>query len=415
MRTFIRWCFSLVGVIVIAISIPSADAQQPVKIGLGVSQTGGLGSGGKAALLALRMWVEDVNAKGGLLGRKVELVVYDDQSNPATTPGIYTKLLDIDKVDLLIGPYASVPTAPIMPLIKQRDLLLMTNFTFELNRDLKHDKVFNNSPWTGAESLIGGVFKIGEQVGAQTVAFLAADQEFTQHVTNGAKGIAKRQGLRTVYEQNYPPGTVDFSAMIQAIRSTKPDIVFVACYPNEAVAILRAVNEMGVEDSVKVFGGAMIGLQFAPIMETLGSLMNGVVNFTSYAPEKTMDFPGVKGFLARYAKRAVEEKVDPLGYYLPPFSYAIGQMLEQAATETKSLNHKILADYLHKNQMQTIVGTIRFNELGERATPSVPLVQFRGIVDKNVEQFRNPGKQVIVYPADLKTGDAIVPFAKARK
>ena len=415
MRTFIRWCFSLVGVIVIAISIPSADAQQPVKIGLGVSQTGGLGSGGKAALLALRMWVEDVNAKGGLLGRKVELVVYDDQSNPATTPGIYTKLLDIDKVDLLIGPYASVPTAPIMPLIKQRDLLLMTNFTFELNRDLKHDKVFNNSPWTGAESLIGGVFKIGEQVGAQTVAFLAADQEFTHHVTNGAKGIAKRQGLRTVYEQNYPPGTVDFSAMIQAIRSTKPDIVFVACYPNEAVAILRAVNEMGVEDSVKVFGGAMIGLQFAPIMETLGSLMNGVVNFTSYAPEKTMDFPGVKEFLARYAKRAVEEKVDPLGYYLPPFSYAIGQMLEQAATETKSLNHKILADYLHKNQMQTIVGTIRFNELGERATPSVPLVQFRGIVDKNVEQFRNPGKQVIVYPADLKTGDAIVPFAKARK
>jgi branched-chain amino acid transport system substrate-binding protein len=414
-KTFVRWCFSLLGAIALAISIPSANAQQPVKIGMGISQTGGLGSGGKAALLAIRMWVEDVNAKGGLLGRKVELVVYDDQSNPATTPGIYTKLLDIDKVDLLIGPYASVPTAPIMPLIKQRDLLLMTNFTFELNRDLKHDKVFNNAPWTDAVSLIGGVFRIGEQAGAQTVAFLAADQEFTQNVTNGAKNIAKKQGLRTVYDQTYPPGTVDFSAMIRAVRAAKPDIVFVACYPNEAVGILRGVNEIGVGESVKVFGGAMIGLQFTPVMETLGSLMNGVVNFTSYAPEKTMEFPGVKDFLARYAKRAVEEKVDPLGYYLPPFSYAIGQMLEQSVNATKSLDPKILADYLHKNEMQTIVGAIRFNELGERLTPSVPLVQFRGIIDKNIEQFRNPGKQVIVYPPDLKTGDAIVPFEKARK
>src|SRR6266850_4575430 len=98
-------------------SAVAAAQQGPVKIGIGISQTGTLGGGGKAALLALQMWVEDVNAKGGLLGRKVELLAYDDQSNPATTPGIYTKLLDVDKVDLLIAPYGTVPTAPIMPLV----------------------------------------------------------------------------------------------------------------------------------------------------------------------------------------------------------------------------------------------------------------------------------------------------------
>ena len=131
-----------------------AAAQQPIKIGMSMPQTGSLGAGGKAALLALHMWVEDVNAKGGLLGRKVELIVYDDQTNPALTPAIYTKLLDVDKVDLLIAPYGTVPTAPIMPLVKQRDLLLMGNFSFQVNRTVKHDMWFNNSPWNDADELV---------------------------------------------------------------------------------------------------------------------------------------------------------------------------------------------------------------------------------------------------------------------
>ena len=126
----------------------SALAQSsPVKIGMSMPQTGGLGGGGQAALVALRMWVDDVNAKGGLLGRKVEFTAYDDQSNPANTPGIYTKLLDVDKVDLLIAPYATVPTAPIMPLVKQRGKLLMGNFSFQVNAKIKHDMWFNNAPW----------------------------------------------------------------------------------------------------------------------------------------------------------------------------------------------------------------------------------------------------------------------------
>jgi branched-chain amino acid transport system substrate-binding protein len=135
-----------------------AAAQQPIKVGIGIAQTGPLGGGGKAALLALNMWVDDVNAKGGLLGRKVQLIAYDDQSNPATTPGIYTKLLDVDKVDLLIAPYGTVPTAPIMPLVKQRDLLLMGNFSFDVNAQIKHDKWFNNAPWGAGAVAWGGTF-----------------------------------------------------------------------------------------------------------------------------------------------------------------------------------------------------------------------------------------------------------------
>src|SRR3954453_21848190 len=182
-----------------------ALAQNPIKIGMSMPQTGSLGAGGQAALVALRMWVEDINAKGGLLTRRVELIVYDDQTNPANTPGIYTKLLDIDKVDLLIAPYGTVPTAPIIPMVKQRGLLLMGNFSFQVNAKVQHDMWFNNSPWNDAGSWSDGFIKAGQGAGAKTIAILAADQEFAQNLANGARELAKKANIKSVYDQNYPP------------------------------------------------------------------------------------------------------------------------------------------------------------------------------------------------------------------
>jgi branched-chain amino acid transport system substrate-binding protein len=405
------------GVLALALGVASlvstgALAQQPVKIGMSMPQTGSLGGGGKAALLALQMWVEDVNKKGGLLGRKVEFIAYDDQSNPALTPGIYTKLLEVDKVDLLIAPYGTVPTAPIMPLVKQRGLLLMGNFSFQVNHTVKHDMWFNNAPWGDATSWTEGFVQVGQKAGAKSVAFIAADQEFAQNLANGAKDVAKKLGLKTVYEQNYPPTTVDFSSMIRAVRASKPDMVFICSYPNDSVALVRAINEIGVGPSVKLIGGGMVGLQFTPVMESLGSALNGIVNYTSYAPG--MKYPGIDEFLKRYHERAVAAKVDPLGFYLPPFNYAIGQILEQAVAATKSLDSKVLSKYLHSNEFKTIVGPVSWGPDGERAKPSVPMIQFRDIKDKDVDQFLQPGKQVIVYPPQYKQGEAVVPYEKAR-
>ena len=407
---------SVLGAAAIALGMavfPAFAQQGPIKIGMSMPQTGPLGGGGKAALLALKMWVEDVNKKGGLLGRKVDFIVYDDQSNPANTPGIYTKLLDVDKVDLLIAPYGTVPTAPIMPLVKQRDLLLMGNFSFQVNHTVKSDKWFNNAPWGDATSWTKGFLEVGQRAGAKTIAFIAADQEFAQNLANGAKAVAKHTGLKTVYEQNYPPTTVDFSSMIRAIRAAKPDMVFICSYPNDSVAIVRAINEIGVGPSVKLIGGGMVGLQFTPVMESLGPALNGIVNYTSYAPG--MKYPGIDEFLKRYQQRAVEEKVDPLGFYLPPFNYAIGQIIEQAVTATKSLDSKVLAKYLHSHEFKTIVGPISWDRYGERKHPVVPMIQFRNLKEKDVKQFLQVGKQVIVYPPQFKQGDAIVPYDKARK
>ena len=387
-------------------------AQNPIKIGMSMPQTGPLGAGGQAALVALRMWAEDINAKGGLLGRKVELIVYDDQTNPANTPGIYTKLLDVDKVDLLFAPYGTVPTAPIMPLVKQRGLLLMGNFSFQVNHTVKHDMWFNNAPWNNAASWFDSFIAAGKGVGAKTIAFLAADQEFAQNLANGARELAKKAGLKTVYDQNYPPTTTDFSSLIRAIRAANADLVFVASYPNDSVAIVRSVNEIGIGKNVKMFGGGMVGLQFTPIMVNLGSMLNGITNYNTYVPG--MSYPGIEDYFARYAKKAAEAKVDPLGYYITPFNYAMGQMIEQAVNGTKSLDQKKLAKYLHTHTMNTIVGPIKYGPDGEWANPRVVQAQFRGVKDKDLEQFKKPGWAVVIGPAAVKTGSVVAPYEKAR-
>ena len=389
--------------------------QPPIRIGMSMPQTGGLAGGGKASLLGIEIWRDDVNAKGGLLGRKVELVVYDDKSSSAETPALYSKLLDVDKVDLLFAPYATVPTAPIMPLVKQRGLLLIGNFSFQVNSKVGHDMWFNNAPWGPADSWAASFLGLGQKAGGKTVALLTADQEFAQNLALTARDVAKRSNLPIVFDQAYPPNTVEFSGIIRALKAAKPDIVYVASYPPDSAGILRAVNEIGIGDDVKLFGGGMVGLQFASVMENLGSLLNGVVNFNTWLPEQSMYYDGTKDFFEKYTKQAIAAKVDPLGYYLAPFGYASGQLVEQAITAVGSLDQKAIAKYLHEHELKTIVGPIAFSADGERKETATLQAQFRGVVDKNIEQFRKSGKQVILFPDKFKSGDLISPFEAARK
>src|SRR6476660_10341682 len=162
------------------------------------------------------------------------------------------------------------------------------------------------------------------------------------------------------------------------------------------------MNEIGIGDNVKSFGGGMVGLQFGAVMENLGSLLNGVVNYNSWLPEKSMYYEGTKEFFDTYSKRAVEAKVDPLGYYLAPFGYASGQLVEQAIKATGSLDQKAIAKYLRENEHKTIVGPIAFWADGERKETATLQAQFRGVKDKDIEQFRSSGKQVILFPDNLK-------------
>lgn len=400
---------------VLGLTSVAVAQQPPIKIGMSMAQTGGLAGGGKASLLGIEVWRDDVNARGGLLGRKVELVVYDDKSSASETPAIYSKLLDVDKVDILFAPYATVPTAPLMPLVKQRGMLLMGNFSFQVNSKVGHDMWFNNAPWGPADSWASSFLDLGQKAGGKSIALLAADQEFAQNLAKTAREVATKLGMQVVFDQAYPPSTVEFSGILRALKAAKPDIVYVASYPPDSAGILRGVNEIGVGDNVKLFGGGMVGLQFGAVMENLGSLLNGVVNYNTWLPEPSMYNDGTKAFFETYTKRAVEAKVDPLGYYLAPYGYASGQMIEQAVKAVGSLDQKALAKYLRENTHKTIVGPITFAADGEWKESGVVQAQFRGVKDKNMEQFRTSGKQVILFPAKLKSGDLITPFEAARK
>jgi branched-chain amino acid transport system substrate-binding protein len=394
-----------------------AHAADPIKIGLSMSLTGGLSGGGKSALLALQIWRDDVNAKGGLLGRPVELIFYDDQSNPSTVPAIYTKLLDIDKVDFVISSYATNQIAPAMPIVMQRKLLFMALFGTGVNDTFNYDRYFQILP-NGKETRLGPSLGFLETAMTmdpkpQTIALVGADAEYAQTVIAGARETVARLGLKIVYDRSYPPTTTDYTPIVQAIRSANPDVVFVASYPPDSVGIVRASNEVGLKP--KMFGGGMIGLAFTPIKGQLGPLLNGIVAYDVYVPEPTMKFPGIDDFLKRYQEKAAAQGVDPLGFYLPPYAYAEMQILGEAIAKVGSLDQGKLADYIHKTAFKTIVGDVKFADNGEWEKGRVLFVQYQGIVGNDVKQFGQAGKQVILYPPGLKSGKLMYPYSDIKK
>src|SRR5712691_11535688 len=182
-----------------ALMVPAsaqAPSGEPIKIGFSMALTGPLAANGKQALLGMKIWEEETNAKGGLLGRPVKMVYYDDQSNPSTVPGIYTKLLDVDKVDLVLGPYATAQIAPAMPVVMQKGKVFIILFGLDVNHEFNYPKFFAMIP-TGPDtkpSFITGFFEVAaaQNPKPQTVALVAADQEFSRNACDGARDNAKK-------------------------------------------------------------------------------------------------------------------------------------------------------------------------------------------------------------------------------
>jgi branched-chain amino acid transport system substrate-binding protein len=397
----------------IAPAAAQAPSGEPIKIGFSVSLTGGLASSGKAHLLSKQIWAEEINAKGGLLGRPVKLVYYDDQTNAATVPGIYAKLMDVDKVDLVMGAATNLIVAA-MPQIMQHKKMVMVLLALGSNAEFKYPKYFQSAPF-GPDSkgvLSNAFFEVAQTITPRpkTVALVGADAEFSNNVLTGARVNAKKFGLQIVYDRSYPPNTVDYSPIVRAIQATNPDIVLVASYPPDSVGMVRAASEIGLK--TQLFGGAMVGMQYASLMGQLGDKLNRVVNYHFFVPSPKMNFPGIEEFLAKYQARAAAAGVDPLGFYQPPFAYAAMQVLAQAVTATGSLDDDKLAAYIHKNAFQTIVGEIKFNELGEWATARPIMVQFQNVQGSGLDQYKTGHREVIVAPSQYKDGELQFPFTK---
>lgn len=388
-----------------------SSTQPPIKIGTTIGLTGPTASSGKIGMTTMKIWVEDINARGGLLNRRVDLVYYDDQGQPSAVPGLYTKLINVDKVDILLTSGTNM-TAPAMPVIMSHNRLVLASFALGVNEQFKYPRYFQTMPYgpDGKNELARGFFEVAAKLDPKprSVALVGADAEFASVALEGARAQAKRLGFTVVYDKSYPPSNTSFGPILRAVQATNPDLVFVASYPPDSVGIVRAAREVGLKTTL--FGGAMVGLQNAAIRQALGESLNDVVNYELYNAEPTVQFPGTKEFIARYREFAAKEGVDMLGFYLPPISYATLQIVEKAVTATNSLDDEKLANYIRSNTFKTVSGDIRFGRDGEWVEPRILMTQFRNIKGNGIEQFNEPGKQVILFPEGLKSGVVKAPY-----
>jgi branched-chain amino acid transport system substrate-binding protein len=395
-----------------------AVAADPVKVGFSMGLTGANAPNGKQLLIALEIWRDDVNAKGGLQGRPVELVYYDDQTNPSNENNIYTKLLDVDKVDLILGPYGTNQISAALPILAPRNLTTIGILGTAANSEVHYKNYFSMIPLgpDPKREFSRGFFELAaaQNPKPKTIAIVGADAEFGKNATEGARDNAKAAGLTIVYDQRYPPASTDMTPVVRAIKATNPDIVFVGAYPPDSVGFVRAASEAGL--TPKMMGGTMIGLLATPLKIQMGPLMNGYLNNAEvFVPIPTFNFPGVRALLDKYRERAKGQGVDPFGYNFAPYGYAAGQVLAAAVEGTKSFNHAKIAEYIRTHAFETVAGQIRFGKDGEWAKPRMVVTQWQNVTGNDLGQVTDLKKWVVVWPPEHKTGNMIYPFESARK
>jgi len=417
-RTFAGIAGGVAAIAACALFAATATAQnkEPIKIGFSMAQTGPLGPNGQQALLGMKIWEEETNAKGGLLGRPVKLVYYDDQSNPSTVPGIYTKLLDVDKVDLVLGGYATNMVAPAMPVIIQKKKTFISLFALDVNAQFKYPKYFAVLP-TGPKtkpSFTEGLYQVAMQQNPKptTVALTFEDAEFSQNACEGARENAKTFGLKIVYDKSFPFNTPDLSPIVRAVQASNADIVIVCSYPLSSVNMVQAVKEANYKP--KIIGGAMVGLQATVFKNKLGPKLNGIVNYETWVPTEKMMAPAA-AFFKKYQELAPAAKVDPLGYYLGGWGYAYISVLGKAVEGAKSLDDDKIAEYLRKNTHKTIMGDWSYGPGGEWTKSGMMQVQYHDIKEgAGLETWRGMSYQTVLTPAPLATGKVIYPYDKVK-
>ena len=392
-------------------------AERPLKIGYTLSLTGGLGSNGRTARLAHQLWQEDVNARGGILGRPVELLCLDDETNPNAVAALYERLLDSEKVDLVIGGYGDNSVAPAMPLIMERKKFFIGLMALAVNARFNYPQYFVMIP-TGpkpSNALTDGFFDVLAQQNPkpETVAILAADAPFSLSPVAGAKENLTRNGMRAVSETRYPLTTTDFRPFVDEVKKLAPDVLFMCSYINDSAGLLKAISDAKFEP--KALGGAMIGPQNGVVKAQLGSLLNGLINYEYWLPVAGVASTEALLLIARYQPRAPGADADPLGYYVAPMAYAQMQVVEQAISAIGKVDDEALAQYAHQTLFRTVVGDVRFGPDGSWSEPRVLTVQFRSIESNDIDQFKSAAVEAVVAPSGPAAPALIYPYAAAKR
>jgi branched-chain amino acid transport system substrate-binding protein len=366
----------------------AVDAQSPIRIGASLSLTGTYAKLGKNQHEGYQLCLKDLNAKGGLLGRKLELVVYDDQSMPPTGVRLYEKLITEDKVDVVMGPYSSPITEAVANVTEKYKKIMVTPLaatTSIFRKEPRRKYIF--MVLSPAEVYLEGLLDMAAKRGLKTVAVVNEDTLFSKAAAAGAVDLAKKKGMQVVFQEAYPKGNTDFSALLTKIKATNADVIAAATYFDDAVALTRQMKELNV--TPKMYG-VTVGGDLPEFYDTLKGNAEYIYGATQWEP--VLNYPGNKEFYESYK---TEFKHDPS--YHSAAGYAGCLIYAEGVKRAASLEADKVREQLLKLETRTMFGDYKVDQDGFQVAHKMVTFQWQ------------KEKKVVVWPDDLAQGKILFP------
>ena len=358
-----------------------AQAQAPIKIGASLSLTGTYAKPGSYQKEGYDICIDELNGKGGLLGRKVELVIYDDQSQPATAVKLYEKLITEDKVDAVMGPYSSAVSEAVANVTEKYKKVMVAPLAATTSI-FKKGRKYIFMVITPAENYLDGLIDMAAKRGLKTVAIINEDTLFPKASAAGTAEAAKKRGMQVVLQEAYPKGNTDFSALLVKIKAANPDVIAAGTYFDDAVAITRQMKELNVNP--KMFG-LTVGGDLPEFYDLLKQNAEYIYGSTQW--DESLPYPGQKEFLAAYTKKFKHEPS-----YHAAAGYAGCLIYGEAVKRAGTLDADRVREQLLKMEIKTAFGDYKVEPDGFQVAHKMVMLQWQD------------GKRVVVWPDDLASG-----------
>jgi len=372
---------ALAGVMFASLPLP-VDAQTPIKIGASMSVTGTYAKPGTYQKQGYDVCIDELNAKGGILGRKVELVIYDDQSTPATAVRLYEKLITEDKVDAVMGPYSSAVSEAVANVTEKYKKVMVAPLAATTSI-FKKGRKYIFMVITPAENYLDGLIDMAAKRGLKTVAIINEDTLFPKASAAGTAEAAKKRGMQVVLQEAYPKGNTDFSALLVKIKAANPDVIAAGTYFDDAVAITRQMKELNVNP--KMFG-LTVGGDLPEFYDLLKQNAEYIYGSTQW--DESLPYPGQKEFLTAY--RAKFKGQEPS--YHTAAGYAGCLIYAEAVKKAGTLDADKVRDQLLKMEIKTAFGDYKVEPDGFQIAHKMVMLQWQD------------GKRIVVWPDDLANG-----------
>ena len=386
-RGIAAWGLALAVALGVGSWSPPAAAQSPIKIGASLSLTGTYAALGQNQQRGYQLCAKDVNEKGGVLGRKIEFVLYDDQSQPATGVRLYEKLITQDKVDAVMGPYSSAITEAVANVNEKYKMPMVAPMA-STTSIFKKGRKFVFMVQSPAELYLEGLIDVAAKRGLKTIAIVNEDTLFPKATVQGTIELAKKKGLQVVFVEAYPKGNTDFSAIMTKIRAANPDVLGAATYFDDAVAITRQMKELNVNPKMY---GVTVGGDLPTFYQLLGKNAEYVYGATQWEAE--LPYPGAKVFLETHSREYPGVDIS----YHSAGGYGGCQVLVEAIKRAGSLDGEKIREAILKIDMNTVYGGFKVDADGFQVSHKMVMFQWQ------------EGKKVIVWPDELAAGKARFP------